>query len=119
MAKQYSPEVEMATTILNQLGGKRFVAMTGAKNFVGMPDGLRMDIGRNRSKANRLHISLDAGRDLYDVHFYYHSFSQKTLEVTVKNEQKFEGVEAEQLATLFEKVTGMYLALPRVKGINI
>lgn len=32
---------QIATTILQQLGGKRFVVMTGAKDFIAIDNGLR------------------------------------------------------------------------------
>ena len=37
---------QIAATILRQIGGKRFVAMTGSHNFINLGNGLRMKIGR-------------------------------------------------------------------------
>lgn len=37
----------IAETILQQLGGNKFVVMTGAKNFVALENGIKFNIGRN------------------------------------------------------------------------
>ena len=54
----------IAKTILQQIGGRRFVAMTGSKDFTDMGNGLRMSLARNKTSANRLDIIYDAGLDL-------------------------------------------------------
>ena len=51
----------IAKTILEQIGGRRFAAMTGSKDFIDMGNGLRMSLARNRTSANRLDIIYDAG----------------------------------------------------------
>ena len=56
----------IAKTILQQIGGRRFVAMTGSKDFTDMGNGLRMSLARNKTSANRLDIIYDAGLDLYN-----------------------------------------------------
>ena len=61
--------IERTTTILNQLGGSRFTAMTGSKNFVALENGVRMDLAKNISGANRLEITVN-GLDLYEIRFY-------------------------------------------------
>ena len=53
-------------TILEQIGGRRFAAMTGSKDFIDMGNGLRMSLARNKTSANRLDIIYDAGADLYN-----------------------------------------------------
>lgn len=50
----------VANTILNQLGGNQFLAMTGCKNLMGFENGLQMRIPQNGSKANFLKITLEA-----------------------------------------------------------
>ena len=52
--------MKAANIILEQLGGNKFIAMTGAKNFVSDGNTLRMTLPKNRSKANRLYVTLDA-----------------------------------------------------------
>jgi len=55
-------------TILEQLGGSKFVAMTGSKNFVSDGNTLRMKLAKNKSKANTLWITLNAS-DTYKMEF--------------------------------------------------
>ena len=54
----------IAKTILEQIGGRRFAAMTGSKDFIDMGNGLRMSLARNKTSANRLDIIYDGGADL-------------------------------------------------------
>ena len=51
----------IAQTILQQIGGRRFTAMTGSRDFIDMGNGLRMSLTRNKTSANRLDRD-DAGR---------------------------------------------------------
>lgn len=60
---------EIAKTILQQLGGNRFIVMTGAKDFVAIDNGLQFRIGRNGSSANRVKIILQ-GDDTYTMQFW-------------------------------------------------
>ena len=60
--------MKIANAILEQLGGNKFIAMTGAKNFVSDGNTLRMTLPKNRSKANRLYVTLDA-TDTYTMYF--------------------------------------------------
>ena len=39
----------IAKTILEQIGGRRFAAMTGSKDFTDMGNGLRMSLARNKT----------------------------------------------------------------------
>lgn len=62
----------VAQTILSQLGGNKFVAMTGASRFVEGERSLYFSLpssARARNKANRVRISLTA-TDEYDVSFF-------------------------------------------------
>ena len=52
--------MKVAEKILEQLGGQKFIAMTGANHFVADGNTLRMALPKNASKANRLYITLDA-----------------------------------------------------------
>ena len=38
----------IAKTIFEQIGGRRFAAMTGSKDFIDMGNGLRMSLARNK-----------------------------------------------------------------------
>lgn len=112
-----SYDMQVATTILNQLGGKRFVMFTGAKEFTTIKNGLQFKIGRNASKANRIKITLN-GLDLYDVQFIkYRPFSVKidhkkgevkTIEEKSEIVRKYNDVFFDQLQELFTQTTGLY-----------
>lgn len=102
---------KIAKTILLQLGGRRFVAMTGSKDFINLGNGLRMSLSRNKTSANRLEIIYDGGKDLYNVRFYRQSFSRKTFECKTKDIKTYEGVYFDMLEDIFTEVTGMYLYL--------
>ena len=104
---------EIANTILEQLGGRRFIVMTGAKDFVAIDNGLRFTIGRNASKANRVAIKLNS-LDLYDIEFFYYRpwrFNARTMkEVPEKREtiKTFDGAYCDMLQPIFTETTGMY-----------
>ena len=108
---------EIATTILQQLGGNRFVVFTGAKDFIAIDNGLRFKIGRNASKTNRIEITLN-GADLYDMRFIkYRPFSVKvdhkkgevkTIEEKIETIREYNDVYFDQLQELFTGVTGLY-----------
>lgn len=108
---------QIATTILNQLGGKRFVVMTGAKDFIAIDNGLRFKVGRNASKANRVEIKLN-GLDLYDMTFIkYRPFSVKidhkkgevkTIEEKAETVREYNDIYFDQLQELFTETTGLY-----------
>lgn len=98
----------VAKTILEQIGGGKFIAITGSKNFIDLGNGLRMNLTRNKTSANRLDILLDEETDTYIMRFYRHSFSKKTFEVTTKDIVRHEGVYCDMLEEMFTSVTGLY-----------
>ncbi len=100
---------QIAATILRQIGGKRFVVMTGSHDFINLGNGLRMSLSRNKTSANRLEIIYDAGADLYNMRFYRQSFSLKIFEVKIKDIKTYEGVYCDMLEDIFSDVTGMHL----------
>jgi hypothetical protein len=63
--------MRVADIILDQLGGNKFLAMTGAHHLLADGNTLRMQLTKNMSKANRLWITLDAD-DTYTMHFFYY-----------------------------------------------
>lgn len=92
---------EVAQTILQQLGGNKFAAMTGAKNFVGGENALSFFIGKNSKSINRVFIQYDTGNDLYNMVFQrYRKLESKVI-------RSFEGVYASDLQRLFTLATGM------------
>ena len=97
----------IAQTILQQIGGRRFTAMTGSRDFIDM-GGLRMSLARNKTSANRLDIIYDAGADLYNMRFYRRTFSKKTFESRTKDIAIHEGIYFDMLEEMFTMVTGLY-----------
>ena len=107
----------IAETILEQLGGKEFILMTGSKNFVKheVPDEapwLRMDLIPNDADVNRLKITYNIGSDLNSMHFYKFTFKD---DCTISNEKKFENVYFDQLEEIFTSTTGLDTRIPRIK----
>ena len=98
----------IAKTILEQIGGRRFAAMTGSKDFTDMGNGLRMSLARNKTSANRLDIIYDGGADLYNMRFYRKTFSKKTFECRTKDIAVHEGIYFDMLEEMFTMVTGLY-----------
>ena len=94
--------MEIAKTILQQLGGSgRLAMMTGANNFVALKNGVTFKI-KNR-KVNFIKITLNS-RDLYDVYFY------KLVGTNLKLISEHNDIYFDELIPLFEKETGMYLS---------
>jgi hypothetical protein len=95
--------MNVATTILQQLGGNRFIAMTGAKNLLNGGNYLQFDIGRGAiNKANKCRVTLDAN-DLYTLTFY--KWNRKALNMDEVG--KVEGVYFDDLQRIFTSETGM------------
>lgn len=107
---------EIAATILEQLGGNRFIAFTGSKDFIATEDGgLLMTLARNASRANRLRITL-TGMDDYNMEFirhtpwHYSTRGGQFREYPEKTEtvKRFDHVFCDQLQELFTDVTHLY-----------
>ena len=90
-------KLQIAKTILSQLGGNRFIAMTGAKRFEYDSKGsvvtLQFKIGRNAKQVNIVRINYIKGKDLYEMNFYK---GTKLL-------KKVSNVYADQLQKIFTK----------------
>lgn len=95
-----------ATQILSQLGGNKFLVMTGAHTLINTGEGLTMKLRTNKSKANYLRITLNI-MDTYTVEFQKVNYSK----LTVTEVATFENVYCDQLQKLFTEVTGMYTRL--------
>lgn len=96
---------EVAATILNQLGGNKFLAMTGCYNLATNGDDLIMKLRRNASGATHLTIKLNSS-DLYDV-----TFMKCSMKTGIKEVKKFEGVYNDMLQDIFTSTTGLYTSL--------
>lgn len=93
--------MQIAQTILAQLGGNKFVAMTGAKSFVGIENGLMFMLPRGaKNKANKVRITLTPA-DLYKVEF------MKIRGVELKTISAHEEIYCDMLQELFTKETGL------------
>ena len=90
----------VSQTILQQLGGNRFIAMTGAKNLVDHGNGLSFRIGRNCKGVNYAEITLN--NDTYQMEFL-----QICRQGTVKIIAELGSVYAEDLQQVFTMHTGM------------
>jgi len=96
---------DVANEIYRQLGGNRFRVMVGAKNMVSTEDGIRMRIGRNKTNANWMEISLNS-LDLYDI-----TFAKVTRNFEMKSVRTYDNVYNDMLVSIFESHTGMYTSL--------
>ena len=95
----------VAKTILQQLGGNRFIAMTGAKNLASSKDSLTFKISsRNKSKATHIKIILNC-RDTYDMEFI------QCRKYEVKLLKKLGSIYAEDLRRIFTLETGLNIKL--------
>ena len=92
----------IAKTILAQLGGNKFVAMTGAKNLVDTGNGLMFSLPSRFAKngINKVVITLTPA-DEYDMEFY------KLRGVKCDLVDKIEGVYCDQLQGIFKSYTGL------------
>jgi hypothetical protein len=95
-----------AEEVLQQLGGNKFIAMTGAKSFVknASKRALSFRVPRAKNGINFVRILL-TGSDLYTLEFY------KARGADIKLVSKKEGVYNDRLQSVFTKETGLYTSL--------
>ena len=86
--------------ILEQLGGNRFRAMTGARDFVWDGVAQRLTFRLPWPTINMVRVTLNA-KDLYDVEFCHY----RALKLTVK--ARATDVYAEDLQRIFTANTGL------------
>lgn len=94
---------QVATTILQQLGGNKFIAMTGAKNFLGSKDALSFRIP-TRKGPNALRITL-APSDTYEVKAFRIRGTRCDV-IDIRDD-----IYAENLREVFERMTGLRTSL--------
>ena len=99
-------DLRVANTILAQLGGRGFVAMTGAYCLAGGENFLRLRF-RGSRRHNFLQVTLTPD-DLYDIEISQVGRSQ------VRHRERLEGVYADQLQEVFRGITGLETRMPRV-----
>src|SRR6056300_971721 len=93
-----------ASELLKQLGGNKFISMTGAKNLTFSGLGLVMQIGKNSKGVTHVRFKLSS-KDLYDIDF----LSIRGSNVKTKSKEK--GVYGDQLGVMIKKNTGLNIRL--------
>ncbi len=112
-------KMQVAKTILEQLGGARFVRFTGAKNLVGGEDFLMFMLPRTpfytKDGINKVKITLTP-MDVYKMEFWKLPSTVEVAEMTTTDAVKAvlpdpievrEDVYCDQLQQIFTKVTGL------------
>ena len=94
---------QQAFTMLQQLGGNKFIAMTGSKVSFDGEGSLTCKFTCSK-KANMLKVSLDRATDTYVMEFFKVGYAPK---FTVTLVEKLTDVYAEDLQRLFTDVTGL------------
>jgi len=93
-------DIETCQTIIDQLGGRRFVMLTGAKLY---RDGSSLIAKVRGGKFVR--IDLDEGADLYNVTGYKVKRAPSFEKIVTHT---YEGVFCDQLQDLFCEITGLF-----------
>jgi|ERR1017187_2320442 hypothetical protein len=97
-------DVQVANTILQQLGGAQFAALTGAKQFVAGDMFLQFSIPTSNDGINKVRITLDP-RDTYTVEFW------AIRKAWFKQISSHSDVYCDMLQDVFEHATGLYVTL--------
>jgi hypothetical protein len=105
-------DTTVGQTIWQQLGGRRFSIMTGAKDIAFHDNGISFKIGRNSTATNRVSITLDPS-DTYIVEFQKVSFPRvntkgEFVDGKVKVLHKAEDIYCDMLRDCFTNFTGLY-----------
>lgn len=101
-------DTSVAQTIVQQYGGQRFLAMTGAKHLLSINQGfglqfkLPSNFAKDRINTVRVNLTSD---DLYDVEYG----NARGTNYTVVS--RSDGLFFDQLASDFTRVTGLYTTL--------
>ncbi len=99
-------DMKVANTILAQMGGGRFIAMTGAKNLTGSKNTLMFSIPKKAGKPNKVVIELKPD-DTYDVGFW--NIARGGL--STKRVGHHTNIYADQLRDVFTRGTGLETSL--------
>jgi hypothetical protein len=105
----------IANEILNQLGGRRFTMMTGAKNYTAHSDGslsFRISGNMTRDRVNWVLITLNDS-DTYDLKFQ-RVRGGRNPSITTVHER--EGVYCDMLQGVFREVTGLETRMPTIRS---
>ena len=106
-------DMTVAKIILEQLGGNKFRAMTGAKNFLGDDNSLSFRLagggGRVKDGINYVKITLTP-TDLYDLEF------SRIRARTVTRVARETSIYADMLPEVFRLHTGLHTSLGTMGG---
>lgn len=99
-------DTTIAQTILEQLGGKRFALMTGAKHFIADNNELRFQLpgGTFSRRINRVSVRLDPS-DTYTMTFQ--NIRRNRNDLRIDTIATRENVYCDQLQEVFKSVTGL------------
>jgi len=107
-------DMTVAKTILEQLGGRRFIAMTGARDFSGSQVALTFKLpgggGYTKACINAVRVTLEPS-DTYRVEFL------RVRRLEVKTVAEHTDIYAEDLCPLFERETGLKTSLGTMGGV--
>ncbi len=94
---------QISQAILEQLGGSKFRAMTGVKNFIRSNNSISMHLPntKNKIKAKYFTVFLDADET------YRLRFQKRNLEII----DDISGIPAEHLQAVFTNTTGLHTHL--------
>jgi len=92
-----SPNHVVVSTIIEQLGGSKFRAMTGAKDFSSSGNNVSFRIGQNAKAVRSVKVTLDAN-DTYTMTFYGNKGTVK---------YRVSGVYNDNLQSVFTQHTGL------------
>jgi hypothetical protein len=97
--------MNVANTILEQLGGAQFVALTGASKFCAGDQFLQFSLPKGCNQGiNKCRIMLDPS-DTYTVEFF------RITGASFERKLEFSDVYCDTLKDLFERATGLYVTL--------
>lgn len=109
---------EIMLPLYQQLGGHKFVVMTGSE-FTGYMENESgnmeqiIKLSRNKSGADKLIVTYEEGKDVYSMRFIKSSkFNKRTFSFSETEEIYFTSdIYSEQLQEVFTQVTGLYTHL--------
>lgn len=93
----------VANTILAQLGGNRFIAMTGAKQFVGSENSLTFKLAKIYNGVSHVRVVLDCN-DTYNMEFLKWNNRQLDMKIVSRHTNVF----CDMLQDIFTNETGLY-----------
>ena len=98
-------DLQVANTILAQLGGRRFIAMTGARDFIGGDNFITFSLpaGFAKEGINRIRITLD----WTDTYIFEALKVYRGPELKADTIEKRDFVYTDDLQEVFTRVTGL------------